>query len=64
MLGIGIWNIQRFMEDRKNAHAKVLKKRQPSPRHLCGNCFQHDGYGNLPNEKPVTATVVQGDGGA
>jgi len=26
MLGIGIWNIQRFMEDRKNAHAKVLKK--------------------------------------
>ena len=26
MLGIGIWNIQRFMEDRKNAHIKVLKK--------------------------------------
>ena len=26
MLGVGIWNIQRFIEDRKNAHAKVLKK--------------------------------------
>jgi len=25
ILGFGIWNIQRFMEDRKNAHAKVLK---------------------------------------
>jgi len=26
ILGFGIWNIQRFMEDRKNAHAKVLKR--------------------------------------
>ena len=26
ILGFGIWNIQRFMEDRKNAHAKVLKQ--------------------------------------
>ena len=26
ILGYGIWNIQRFMEDRKNAHAKVLKR--------------------------------------
>ncbi|NCV68621.1 MAG: hypothetical protein EBW61_13025 [Rhodobacteraceae bacterium] len=25
ILDFGIWNIQRFMEDRKNAHAKVLK---------------------------------------
>ena len=25
ILGFGIWNIQRFMEDRKNAHAKILK---------------------------------------
>jgi hypothetical protein len=37
ILGFGIWNIQRFMEDRKNAHAKVLKHNKPSPRHLCGN---------------------------
>ena len=26
ILGFGIWNIQRFMEDRKNANAKVLKQ--------------------------------------
>ena len=26
ILGFGIWNIQRFMEDRKNTHAKVLKQ--------------------------------------
>jgi len=26
ILGFGIWNIQRFMEDLKNAHAKVLKQ--------------------------------------
>jgi flagellar biogenesis protein FliO len=37
ILGFGIWNIQRFMEDRKNAHAKVLKHNKPIPRHLCGN---------------------------
>jgi hypothetical protein len=37
IVGFGIWNIQRFMEDRKNAHAKVLKHNKPSPRHLCGN---------------------------
>lgn len=26
ILGFGIWNIQRFIEDRRNAHAKVLKQ--------------------------------------
>lgn len=26
ILGFGIWNIQRLIEDRKNAHAKVLKQ--------------------------------------
>ena len=26
ILGFGIWNIQRFMEDRKNANAKALKQ--------------------------------------
>ena len=26
ILGFGIWNIQRFMKDCKNAHAKVLKQ--------------------------------------
>ena len=26
ILGFGIWNIQRFMGDRKNTHAKVLKQ--------------------------------------
>ena len=26
ILGFGIWNIQRVMEDRKNANAKVLKQ--------------------------------------
>ena len=26
ILGFGIWNIQRFMEDRKNANEKALKQ--------------------------------------
>ena len=26
ILGCGIWNYQRFMEDRKNTHAKALKQ--------------------------------------
>ena len=64
ILGFGIWNIQRFMEDRKNAHAKVLKQDNLVRAIYAEIDFNTKDMEIVPNEKPVTARVAQGDGGA
>ena len=64
ILGFGIWNIQRFMEDRKNAHAKVLKQDNLVRAIYAEIDFNTTDVEIVPNEEPVTARVAQGDGGA
>ena len=64
ILGFGIWNIQRFMEDRKNAHAKLLKQDSLVPALYAEIDFNTTDMEIVSNEKPVTARVAQGDGGA
>ena len=64
ILGFGVWNIQRFMEDRKNAHAKVLKQDNLVRAIYAEIDFNTTDVEIVPNEEPVTARVAQGDGGA
>ena len=64
ILGFGTWNIQRFMEDRKNAHAKVLKQDNLVRAIYAEIDFNTTDVEIVPNEEPVTARVAQGDGGA